>query len=142
MAKAANLDVTVRTALAEVVELIPRKVRTALYVAAVAVALLAFASQRVVAVWWPQLDVRVDATVADVVTACLFLIGLLGTAYRPTLTDHLQPADAGYEALYAQEAQARTIQTLTAAGYDHAAAVDAVQAGDLSRLTRRDPDGV
>jgi len=130
---------TVRTALEEIVELIPRKVRTALYVTAVVLALAAFAAQRVVGVWWPELDTRVDTTVADVTTGALFLIGVLGTAYRPTRTDQALPA-ADLDALdgaHAQEALARTIATLTAAGYTHDAAVEAVMAGDLSVLNRR-----
>lgn len=127
----------VRTALEEIVELIPRKVRTALYVTAVVVALAAFAAQRVVVVWWPELDTRVDATVADITTGALFLIGVLGTAYRPTRAGQVlalaEPVD---EAVYAQEALARTIAMLTGAGYSQAAAVDAVMTGDLKVLNR------
>lgn len=126
MAAAADLTVTVRTALEEVVELIPRKIRTALYVAAVVVAALAFAAQRVVGIWMPELDTRVDATVADVVTAVLFLLGILGTAYRPTRTDGLLPpiVPDALDAAHIAEVRARTIDTLVHAGWtpDQAAA--------------------
>ncbi|MFI6428459.1 hypothetical protein [Promicromonospora sp. NPDC050880] len=132
---------TIRTALAEVVELIPRKVRTALYVAAVVVGALALAAQRLVPIWVPELDARVDATVADVTAGALFLLGALGTAYRPTRTDQaLSPVEDAYEAVYAQEAQARAVATLKGAGFGHAEAVDAVQSGDLRRLTGAQDD--
>lgn len=141
MAKTPDLNVTVRAALEEIVELIPRKVRTGLYVAAVVVGALALAAQRLVPIWLPEMDVRVDATVADVAAGALFLLGVLGTAYRPTRTDQALPLAAPVdEAAYELEVRARTIQTLTDAGYGHGVAVDAVTAGDLTILNRRSED--
>ncbi|WP_419704998.1 hypothetical protein [Promicromonospora sp. NFX87] len=132
------INPTLATALAEVVDLIPRKVRTVIYAAAVVVALLAIAAQGVTDIWFPELDDRVDATTARVVAACLFIVGALGFAYRPTRAslEQLQPAEPADEAVYTQEALARTIATLTGAGYSLDAAVDAVMAGNLSVLNR------
>lgn len=130
---------TLRTALAEVVDLIPRKVRTVIYAVAVVVALLAIAAQGVTDIWFPELDDRVDATAARVVAACLFVVGALGFAYRPTRAtlEPLPPAESAYEALYAQEAQARTIATLAGAGYRRDTAVQAVQSADFGVLVER-----
>ncbi|MEU4386565.1 hypothetical protein [Promicromonospora sp. NPDC023805] len=136
----ANLNPQFRAALAEIAEIIPRKVRTVVYAAAVGIALLAFATQRVVAVWWPELDARVDATAADVVAAALFIVGVLGFAYRPTRTDQPRPpAELDVlDAAHVQEAQARTIATLVGAGWPRDAAAAAVTEDGTLMDARRD----
>lgn len=128
----------IRTALAEVVDFIPRKGRTVIYAVAVVIALLAIAAQGLTDIWFPELDDRVDATAARVVAACLFVVGALGFAYRPTRAglEPLSPVEPDDEAVYVQEALARTIATLTGAGYNHADSVNAVMAGDLTVLNR------
>ena len=129
---------TLRTALAEVVDLIPRKLRTALYVAAVVVGALALAAQRLVPIWLPELDTRVDATCADVTAGALLLLGVLGTAYRPTRAQLLPVVPDALDIATAQEYRARTIETLINTGWPHAKAVAAVEADDFKLLTRPD----
>lgn len=80
----ANPNLTVTAVLDELAELVPAKVRTVLYAAALVVALLALAAQWAVGIWWPELDGRVDQTTAGVLAAALLVVGALGTAYRPT----------------------------------------------------------
>ena len=78
-----ELGMQIRGVFADVVELIPQKARVALYVSAVALAVVALAAQRVVAIWWPEGQQQVDATVAEIIPWALVVIGGLGTAYRP-----------------------------------------------------------
>lgn len=115
-----ELQVRARTVFAEVFELIPQRARTVIYVVAAVVAVLAFAAQRVVAIWWPDLKPQVDATVADIVTAALFVIGSLAAAHRPQ--GALLPIEPSYpgqvDIAQAQGMNAQTISTLTTLGWD------------------------
>lgn len=111
----------VRGAIADVVELIPQRMRFVLYILAVVLAVVALAAQRVVAIWIPEYHEQVDATVAEILPWVLFVIGVLGTAYTPTqsYTGVVAPYEAGpYELAQAQETQARTVATLMANGWD------------------------
>lgn len=130
----------IRGALADVVELIPQRARVTLYVAAVGLAVVALAAQRVVAIWWPEGREQVDATAAEILPWALFVIGLLGTAYRPgrgespgAVVNVLNPpAEPGHlELAKAQEAQAQTVATLMANGWTREAAVSAVTRNEL-----------
>lgn len=129
MANTADVTVQVRTAFAEVIDLIPRGMRTAIYVGAVALALAALTAQRIVAIWWPQYQDQTDATVAEIMPWALFVIGVLGAAYRPRRPElgMLQPVEPGpLELARAQEAQANTIATLSANGWSKDEATQAV----------------
>lgn len=110
----------VRGAIADVVELIPQRMRFVLYILAVCLAVAALAAQRVVAIWWPEYREQVDATVAEILPWVLFVIGVLGTAYTPTQPNYglLPPVDPGpYEVAQAQATQAQTVATLMANGW-------------------------
>lgn len=128
MANTADVTVQVRTAFAEVIDLIPRRLRTAFYVGAVALALAALAAQRMVSIWWPQYGDQVDATVAEILPWALFVIGVLGAAYRPRpglgTLEPIQPSPL--ELAQAQESQARTVATLMVNGWDKDEATTAV----------------
>lgn len=129
MANTADVTVQVRAAFAEVIDLIPRTWRTALYIGAVAIAVAALAAQRIVAIWWPEYRDQVDATVAEILPWVLFVIGILGAAYRPTRPElgMLSPIEPSQlELAQAQESQARTIATLSANGWSKAEATTAV----------------
>src|SRR5690606_41271126 len=76
-----ELGMQIRGVFADVVELIPQKARVALYVSAVALAVVALAAQSVVAIWWPEVQHQVDATVAEIIPWELVEIGCLGTAH-------------------------------------------------------------
>lgn len=130
----------IRGAFAEVVELIPQKARVTLYVVAVGLALVALAAQRVVVIWWPDGRDQVDATVAEIMPWVLFVIGLLGTAYRPGRGESPgavvnvinAPHEPGHlELAKAQEAQAQTVATLMANGWTREAALAAVTRNEL-----------
>jgi hypothetical protein len=110
----------VRGAIADVVELIPTRMRFVLYILAVALAVLALAAQRVVSIWVPTYADQVDATVAEILPWALFVIGVLGTAYTPTSPPQGQQlvVDPGpYEVARAQATQAQTVATLMANGW-------------------------
>lgn len=120
MANTQEFGVQVRGALADVVELIPQRMRFVLYILAVGLAVSALAAQRVVAIWWPEYRDQVDATVAEILPWALFVIGVLGTAYTPTkpnygLLPSLDPTP--YEVAQAQATQAQTVATLMANGW-------------------------
>ena len=124
----------VRAAFAEVIDLIPQRARTVIYVAAVAVAVMAFVAKRMASIWWPEVNDQVDATVADVVTAALFVIGLLASSYRPTRSELIPigPLEPSHlELAQAQEAQARTIATLIPNGWSKDEATAAVTNNQL-----------
>lgn len=139
MAKAGDLTVNVRTMIGELAELIPARARTAVYAAAIAVALLALAVQWVAAIWWPELDDRVDRTTAGVVAVALLVVSVLATAYRPTRGE-LPTAEAvpilsdAVDLAHIQATRAQTIQTLVRTGWSHEAAVAAVDADDFTKL--------
>jgi hypothetical protein len=119
----------VRGALADVVELIPTRMRFVLYILAVALAVSALAAQRVVAIWVPEYRDQVEATVAEILPWALFVIGVLGTAYTPTSPNYgmLPPAEPGpYEVARAQATQAQTVATLMANGWSKEEASAAV----------------
>lgn len=128
MANTADVTVQVRTAFAEVIDLIPRRLRTAFYVGAVALAVAALAAQRIVAIWWPRYGDQVDATVAEILPWALFVIGVLGAAYRPRPgLGTLEPIEPGpLELAHAQESQARTVATLMGNGWNKDEATQAV----------------
>lgn len=128
MANTADVTVQVRTAFAEVIDLIPRRLRTASYVGAVALALATLTVQRIVAIWWPQVQDQVDATAAEILPWALFVIGVLGAAYRPHKERGvLAPIEPGpLELAQAQETQARTVATLMDKGWDKDEATTAV----------------
>lgn len=130
MANTADLTVHVRTAFAEVLDVIPPKVRTAIAIAAVLVAVVALGAQQIAAIWWPEGIERVDATVAKIVPWMLFVIGVVSTAYRPTRGDAgpLQQLDPGpLEMARAQESAASTIAMLSVNGWSKDEAIAAVQ---------------
>lgn len=128
-----DLTLTVRSAFADVLDVIPPKLRTAIAVTAVIVAVLALGAQQIVAIWWPEGREQVDATVARIVPWMLFVIGAVTTAYRPTRGDIaarvLEPGPL--EVARAQEAQANTIATLSANGWSKDEATTAVQQQQL-----------
>lgn len=129
MANTADVTVQVRAAFAEVIDLIPRRLRTAFYVGAVALALAALGAQRIVAIWWPRYHDQVDATVAEILPWALFVIGVLGATYRPRRPELgvLQPIEPGpLELAQAQGVQAQTVTTLMGNGWDKDEAVTAV----------------
>jgi hypothetical protein len=115
-----EIGMQVRGAIADVVELIPTRMRFVLYILAVALAVLALAAQRVVSIWVPGYQDQVDATVAEILPWVLFVIGVLGTAYTPTSPPSYGPlpVDPGpYEVAQAQATQAQTVATLMANGW-------------------------
>jgi hypothetical protein len=128
-----DLTLTVRTAFADVLDVIPPKLRTAIAVAAVIVAVLALGAQQIGAIWWPDGREQVDATVAKIVPWMLFVIGVVSTAYRPTRGELasrvIEPGPL--ELARAQEATASTIATLSANGWSKAEAITAVQQQQL-----------
>jgi hypothetical protein len=125
MANTADVPVQVWTAFAEVIDLIPRRLRTAFYVGAVALALATLTVQRIVAIWWPQVQAQVDATAAEILPWALFVIGVLGAAYRQHGTP--APVEPGpLEVAHAQESQARTVATLMGNGWNKDEATKAV----------------
>ncbi len=128
-----DLTLTVRTAFADVLDVIPPKLRTAIAVAAVIVAVLALGAQQIVAIWWPDGREQVDATVAKIVPWMLFVIGVVSTAYRPTRGELaarvIEPGPL--ELARAQEATASTIATLSANGWSKEEAITAVQQQQL-----------
>lgn len=138
----------IRGAFAEVVELIPQRARVALYVAAVGMAVLALAAQRVVTIWWPDGAEQVNATVAEIMPWALFLIGLLGTAYRPGRGESPgaivnvinQPGESSpLELAQTQERQAQTVATLMANGWTKSEATETVTQNAL--LAKGDSPG-
>lgn len=133
MANTADVTVQVRAAFAEVIDLIPRGMRTAIYVGAVALALAALTAQRIVAIWWPQYQDQTDATVAEIMPWALFVIGVLGAAYRPRRPEvGLRQFEPGpLELARAQESAASTIATLSANGWSKDEATAAVQQQQL-----------
>lgn len=118
----------VRGALADVVELIPQRMRFVLYILAVAVAVSALVAQRVVSIWVPEYKDQVDATVAEILPWVLFVIGVLGTAYTPTKPSYgpLVVDPGPYEVAQAQATQAQTVATLMANGWSREEASVAV----------------
>jgi hypothetical protein len=114
-----EIGMQVRGAIADVVELIPTRMRFVLYILAVALAVSALAAQRVVSIWVPEYQEQVDATVAEILPWALFVIGVLGTAYTPTSPNYGPlPVDPGpYEVAQAQATQAQTVATLMANGW-------------------------
>lgn len=124
----------VRGAIADVVELIPQRMRFVLYILAVCLAVAALAAQRVVAIWWPEYREQVDATVAETLPWVLFVIGVLGTAYTPTQPSYglLPPYEPGHlELAQAQEHQANAMATLMANGWTKEDARAAVTRNEL-----------
>lgn len=125
----------VRGAFADVVELIPQRARVVLYVGSVGLAVCALAAQRVVGIWWPEYRDQVDSTVAEILPWVLFVIGVLGTAYRPGRGESpgpLQVIEPGHlELAQAQELQSRTIATLVANGWTKEQATLAVKNNGL-----------
>jgi hypothetical protein len=128
MANTADVTVQVRTAFAEVIDLIPRRLRTAFYAGAVALAIAALAAQRMVSIWWPRYGDQVDATVAEILPWALFVIGVLGVGYRQRpVHGTLAPIEPGpLELAQAQEMQARTVATLMGNGWNKDEATQAV----------------
>lgn len=125
MANTPDVTVQVRAAFAEVIDFIPRRLQTAFYISAVGLALAALAAQRLVAIWWPRYGDQVDATVAEILPWALFVIGVLGAAYRQHGTP--APVEPGpLELAHAQESQARTVATLMGNGWDKDEATQAV----------------
>ena len=129
MANTADVTVQVRTAFAEVIDLIPRRLRTSFYVGAVALALATLTTQRIVKIWWPQVQDQVDATAAEILPWALFVIGVLGAAYRPKHNERarvglLEPGPL--ELAQAQGVQAQTVSTLMGQGWEKDEAVTAV----------------
>lgn len=133
MSTSQEFGVHIRTAFADVVDLIPKGVRLALYIGAVALAASALAAQRVVAIWWPELRPQVDATVAEILPWVLFVLGVLGTAYTPgkpaVVPVALEPGPL--ELARAQESTAATIATLSNHGWTKEEAITAVQQQQL-----------
>lgn len=126
----AELTVQVRTAFAEVVDLIPPKVRTGISVGSVVVAIAALGSMRIVSIWWPEGREQVEATVAEVVPWLLFVGGVVGAAYRPTRNEigMLPPAPTSpLEMAKAQESAASTVVMLASNGWEKDEAIAAVQ---------------
>jgi hypothetical protein len=120
VAMSQEFGMQVRGAIADVVELIPNRIRLVLYILAVCLAVAALAAQRVVAIWVPEYQEQVDATVAEILPWALFVIGVLGTAYTPNQPNYglLPPAEPGpYEVAQAQATQAQTVATLMANGW-------------------------
>lgn len=131
-----------RSAFADVVELIPQRARTTLYVGSVVLALLVLAAQRVVAIWLPGYQDQVDATVAEILPWVLVLIGVLATAYRPTRGTSPGPVPVGSDMLdvaQVQGLQAQTIATLCAQGWSRDDAAAAVAADSLELLVGAKP---
>lgn len=128
-----DLTLTVRSAFADVLDVIPPRLRTAIAVAAVVVAVLALGAQQIVAIWWPEGREQVDATVARIVPWMLFVIGVVTTAYRPTRGEiAARVVEPGpLEMARAQEAQANTIATLSAHGWSKDEATSAVRNQEL-----------
>lgn len=132
----AELTVQVRTAFAEVVDLIPPKVRTGISVGSVVVAIAALGSMRIVSIWWPEGREQVEATVAEVVPWLLFVGGVVGAAYRPTRNEYAtiepQPVvPTPLDLARAQESSASTIAMLSANGWNKDEALLAVQQQQL-----------
>lgn len=133
-----------RTAFADVVELIPQRARTVLYIGSVVLAALVLATQRVVAIWLPEYQDQVDATVAEILPWVLALLGVLATAYRPTRGTSPGPVPVSAETLNLAEVQAiqaQTIATLCAQGWSRKDAVAAVTADSLELLIEAVPVG-
>jgi FAD/FMN-containing dehydrogenase len=143
MANTADVTVQVRAAFADVIDLIPRGLRTAFYVGAVALALATLTVQRITAIWWPQVQDQVDATAAEILPWALFVIGVLGAAHRPRRgLGTLVPLEPGpLELAQAQESQARTVGHLMANGWDKDQATTAVTQQQLMP-TGEGPDNV
>lgn len=128
----ANSELTlhVRTAFAEVLDVIPPKVRTAIAITAVLVAVVALGAQQIAAIWWPEGMERVDATVAKIVPWMLFVIGVVSTAYRPTRNEigMVPPTPTSpLEMAKAQESAASTVVMLASNGWEKDEAIAAVQ---------------
>lgn len=135
----------VRTAFTDVVELIPQQARTPIYVGSVAVAVVALAAQRMVAIWLPGYRDQVDATVAEILPWVLLVIGVLATAYRPTRGSSPGPVPMGSDMLdvaQAQGLQAQTIQTLVTMGWSRDDAAAAVASDSLELLVGAEPGDV
>lgn len=130
-----ELTVQVRTAFAEVVDLIPPKVRTGISVGSVVVAIAALGSMRIVSIWWPEGREQVEATVAEVVPWLLFVGGVVGAAYRPTRNElgalQPMPEPGPLELARTQESAAVTIATLCANGWTKDEATAVVQQQSL-----------
>lgn len=128
-----DLTLTVRSAFADVLDVIPPKLRTAIAVAAVVVAVLALGAKQIVAIWWPEGREQVDATVAEVVPWMLFVIGVVTTAYRPTRGDiAARVVEPGpLELARAQESTASAVAMLSANGWSKEEAITAVQQQQL-----------
>ena len=65
-------------------ELVPKKLRTAVYFTALAVAALGILAVGQVDVWAPQYSARIDESWDRIDDWLLFVTGALGVAYRPT----------------------------------------------------------
>lgn len=144
MSQATDIRV-LRTAFADVVELIPQRARTALYVGSAVLALLVLATQRVVAIWLPEYRDQVDATVAEILPWVLAMVGVLATAYRPTRGSSPGPVPMGADMLdvaQAQGLQAQTIQTLVTMGWSRDDAAAAVASDSLELLVGAEPGDV
>lgn len=129
-----DLTLTVRSAFADVLDVIPPKLRRAIAVVAVIVAVLALAAQRIVAIWWPEGTEQVDATVAQIVPWMLFVIGVVSTVDRPTASElgaRRLPEPGPLELARAQESTASAIATLSANGWSKEEAITAVQQQQL-----------
>ena len=70
-----------------VADRIPARVRTAVYVVAVALGAAGVLAVGIVGAWWPQYVDRVSATAGAVTSAMTFICGGLGVVYRPTRAD-------------------------------------------------------
>jgi hypothetical protein len=134
MSTTQEFGVQIRGAFAGVVEIIPRRAQLALQVGAVAIAVVALAAQRIVAIWWPEYRPQVDATVAEILPWAMFVAGVIGAAYSPKRGELLEPiphVPSHVELAQAQDLQAKTMATLMANGWTKSEATEVVTQNSL-----------